>query len=76
MKDYLQLEGLVYKLSHKNTSKRNNPYVMGRVDSDLMYNIVKQWEWGNSNSKDIYHDPKPEKIVFPIEATWLVWPKN
>ena len=34
---------------------------MGRVDSDLMYNIVKQWEWGNSNSKNIYHDPETRK---------------
>ena len=62
MKDYLQLEGLVYKLVPiKTPPNRNNPYVMGRVDSDLMYNIVKQWEWGNSNSKDIYHDPETRK---------------
>jgi len=26
-----------------------------------MYNIVKQWEWGNSNSKNIYHDPETRK---------------
>jgi tetratricopeptide (TPR) repeat protein len=28
---------------------------MGRVDSDLMYNMVKNWDWGGSG-EDIYHD--------------------
>ena len=34
---------------------------MGRVDSSLMYNIVKSWEWGNSDSSEIYHDPETRK---------------
>ena len=34
---------------------------MGRVDSDLMYNIVKEWSWGNSESSEIYHDPETRK---------------
>jgi len=76
MKDYLQLEGLVYKLVPiKTPPNRNNPYVMGRVDSDLMYNIVKQWEWGNSNSKNIYHDPETRKnsISFlPITSEFII----
>ncbi len=62
MKDYLQLEGLVYKLVPIKTPKnKNNPYLMGRIDSDIMYDIVKKWEWGNSNSPDIYHDPETRK---------------
>ena len=41
MKDYLQLEGLVYKLVPiKTPPNRNNPYVMGRVDSDLMLSLI------------------------------------
>ena len=34
---------------------------MGRIDSDLMYNIVKKWSWGNSESDEIYHDPETRK---------------
>ncbi len=29
---------------------------MGRIDTDLMYDIVTKWGWGNSGSPDIYHD--------------------
>ena len=62
MKDYLQLDGLVYKLVPIRTPiDRRNPYEMGRVDSDLMYNIVKEWSWGNSESSEIYHDPETRK---------------
>ena len=62
MKEYLQLEGLVYKLVPIKTPLNPiNPYLMGRIDTDLMYDIVKQWEWGNSNSPEIYHDPETRK---------------
>ncbi|KPM31331.1 Hypothetical protein I595_2597 [Croceitalea dokdonensis DOKDO 023] len=57
MKEYLQLDGLVYKLVPIKT-KNASPFEMGRIDSDLMYNIVKDWEWGNSSSSEIYHDPQ------------------
>ncbi|MDO6596385.1 DUF2723 domain-containing protein [Oceanihabitans sp. 2_MG-2023] len=57
MKDYLQLDGMCYKLTPiKTPVDRANPFDMGRVDSEKMYNIVKKWDWGNSNSPDIYHD--------------------
>lgn len=62
MKDYLQLDGLCYKLVPiKTPVSRANPFDMGRVDSDLMYEKVKQWDWGNSGSPDIYHDPETRK---------------
>ncbi|QLE01390.1 DUF2723 domain-containing protein [Galbibacter sp. BG1] len=62
MKDYLQLDGLVYKLVPIETPiDKNNPYEMGRIDEDLMYNIVMDWDWGNSESPDIYHDPETRK---------------
>ena len=57
MKDYLQLDGMVYKLVPiKSPVDKANPFDMGRVDSELMYSMVKSWDWGNSGSKDIYHD--------------------
>ena len=62
MKEYLQLEGLVYKLVPIRTPMNsNNPYIMGRLDSDSMYDIVMQWSWGNSESTSIYHDPETRK---------------
>ncbi|WP_190811104.1 DUF2723 domain-containing protein [Flagellimonas sp. S3867] len=57
MKDYLQLDGLVYKLVPIKTENQSS-FEMGRIDSDLMYDIVKKWDWGNSSNKDIYHDPQ------------------
>ena len=62
MKEYLQLEGLVYKLVPIRTPQNTeNPYIMGRLDADLMYDIVMNWSWGNSQSPDIYHDVETRK---------------
>nr|WP_321234420.1 DUF2723 domain-containing protein [uncultured Psychroserpens sp.] len=62
MKDYLQLDGLCYKLVPiKTPVDRANPFDMGRVDSDLMYEKVMSWDWGNSGSDDIYHDVETRK---------------
>ena len=62
MKEYLQLDGLVYKLVPVRTKiPKNNPYELGKIDSELMYKIVKEWEWGNSNDPNIYHDPETRK---------------
>ncbi|MDO6818615.1 DUF2723 domain-containing protein [Zobellia sp. 1_MG-2023] len=57
MKDYLQLDGMAYKLVPIKTERRNS-FEMGRIDSDLMYDVVMNWDWGNSGSSDIYHDPQ------------------
>ncbi|WP_340156786.1 DUF2723 domain-containing protein [uncultured Maribacter sp.] len=54
MKDYLQLDGLAYKLVPIRT-ERPNAFELGRIDTDLMYDIVTGWDWGNSGG-DIYHD--------------------
>lgn len=62
MKDYLQLEGVVYKLVPiKTPIDKKNPFDMGRIDADKMYHIVMGWEWGNSGSPDIYHDTETRK---------------
>ncbi|CAD0000744.1 glycosyltransferase family 117 protein [Flavobacterium salmonis] len=62
LKDYLQLDGMVYKLVPiKNTpSKDGGPMDMGQIDADKMYDIVTKWDWGNSNG-DIYHDPETRR---------------
>ncbi|GAA4273928.1 DUF2723 domain-containing protein [Aquimarina gracilis] len=62
MKDYLQLDGVTYKLVPIRTKMNpRNPYEMGRIDTDLMYKNVTSWDWGNSNSPNIYHDPETRK---------------
>ena len=60
MTNYLQLDGLVYKLVPIKT-ETESIFVKGRMDSDLMFDIVKKWEWGNSGNPDIYHDPQTRK---------------
>ena len=62
MKDYLQLDGLVYKLVPiKTPIDKENPYDMGDIDSDKMYNLVNKWDWGNGDLTTIYHDPETRK---------------
>jgi hypothetical protein len=32
----------------------------GQIDADKMYQVMK-WDWGNSESPNIYHDPETRK---------------
>ena len=63
MKEYLQLEGMVYKLVPVRTplDKDASQIDMGQIDSEIMYNKVMQWDWGNSESNTIYHDPETRR---------------
>jgi hypothetical protein len=62
MKDYLQLEGLVYKLIpvKNHVSEDGSPLDMGQIDADKMYANIMKWDWGNSDG-DIYHDPETRR---------------
>ncbi len=63
MKDYLQLQGLVYKLVpiYNPVAKSASPLDMGQIDSDKMYDVVMKWEWGNGERTDIYHDTETRR---------------
>lgn len=63
MKDYMQLEGMVYKLVPVKTvmKKDGSQMDMGQIDSEIMYNKVMKWDWGNSESNRIYHDPETRR---------------
>ena len=63
MKDFLQFDGMVYKLVPVRTAleKAASPLDMGQIDSDKMYDIVMKWDWGNGESPNIYHDPETRK---------------
>ncbi|MDD5149587.1 MAG: DUF2723 domain-containing protein [Flavobacterium sp.] len=62
MKDYLQLEGMLYKLVPIKTKfeKDSSPMDMGGIDADKMYSIVMKWDWGNSDG-NIYHDTETRR---------------
>jgi hypothetical protein len=63
MKEFLQLEGMVYKLVPVRTQlpKGSSQIDMGQIDTDIMFDKVMQWDWGNSESLSIYHDPETRR---------------
>jgi len=62
MKDYLQMDGMVYKLVPIKTPVNEDDYPdMGRIDTDKMYNLAMRWFWGNGESTKIYHDPETRR---------------
>lgn len=62
MKDYLQLDGMVYKLVPVKTPVKEDDYPdMGQMDTEKMYNLAMKWEWGNGESTKIYHDPETRR---------------
>ncbi|MFV8268670.1 DUF2723 domain-containing protein [Flavobacterium sp. GT2N3] len=70
MKEYLQLEGMIYKLVPIRTAlpKDASPLNMGQIDTDKMYAKVMKWDWGNSESSTIYHDPETRRNSITYRA--------
>jgi len=70
MKDYLQLTGLTYQLVPiKTPLDRNNPFEMGRINTDQLHEMVMKWDWGNSEDPNIYHDPETRKNAITYRST-------
>lgn len=62
MKEYLQLDGMVYKLVPVKTKlNEDSPMDMGQIDADKMFGLVQKWTWGNGDKTTIYHDPETRK---------------
>ena len=62
MKDYLQLDGMCYKLVPiKTPIDESNPYQMGMIDSEKMISIINKWNWVSDKNKDIYYDVESRK---------------
>ena len=62
MKDFLQLDGMCYKLVPiKTPIDKSNPYEMGMIDSEKMLSIVNKWNWGIEDEKNIYLDVESRK---------------
>lgn len=74
MKDYLQLDGLAYKLVPIR-NKFEGGVDMGRIDTQTAFQIVSQWDWGNAGDLDIYHDPQTRRqfgVSFRISLARLM----
>lgn len=76
MKNYLELDGMCFKLVPILTPQKGapNPLEMGFIDTDKTYTIIKKWQWGNSGTDKIYHDPETRKnsISFRTNLARLV----
>ncbi|MDO9138015.1 MAG: hypothetical protein Q7U21_09340, partial [Lutibacter sp.] len=61
LKNYLQLDGMTYKLVPILTPDEGNFFEMGRINTDVMYKNVKKWDWRNITDDNIYLDPETRK---------------
>uniref|UniRef100_UPI00356823FE hypothetical protein n=1 Tax=Lutibacter sp. TaxID=1925666 RepID=UPI00356823FE len=61
LKDYLQLDGMAYRLVPIKTPNDGNFFEMGRINTDIMYENVKNWDWRNITDDNIYLDPETRK---------------
>ena len=62
LKDYLQLDGMAFKLVPIKTPNENKSmFDMGRIDSEKMYNNIKKWDWKTINNGEIYLDEQSKK---------------
>ena len=61
LKDYLQLDGMTYKLVPIRTPYDGNFFEMGRLNTDIMYENIKNWDWRNITDDNIYLDPETRK---------------
>jgi hypothetical protein len=74
MKEYLQLDGMVYKLVPvKNCiPKDGSPLDMGQIDSEKMYTNVMKWDWGNSDIKYTMIQKQNESITYRTNLARLM----
>ena len=62
LKDYLQLDGLAYKLVPiKTPMAKKSLFEMGRIDPEKMYNNIQKWDWRNINDGKIYLDEQTKR---------------
>lgn len=71
LKDYLQLDGMAYKLvpiktpmniiNPDGTTSQKSPFDMGRIDPEKMYENIQKLDWRNINDGKIYLDEQTRK---------------
>jgi tetratricopeptide (TPR) repeat protein len=66
-KDYLQLDGMSYKLVPIKTSMEGrNMFDMGRIDPEKMYANIQKLDWRNINDGKIYLDEQTKKNAISL----------
>ncbi len=65
MKDYLQLDGLSYKLVPIKTDSSKSLFSLGRIDADKMYQNMMKLDWDSLNT-DYYIDEQSKKNCLNI----------
>ena len=69
LKDYLQADGLSYKLVPiKTSSDKRNMLDLGRINTRVMYENVKKIDWKTSNNPDIYVDVESRKNSISLRS--------
>lgn len=62
LKDYLQLDGMAYKLVPIKTDMKNRSmFDMGRIDPEKMYANIQKLNWRNINDGKIYLDEQTKR---------------
>ena len=61
LKDYLQLDGMAYRFVPIKTPDDGNFFEMGRINTDIMYKNVKNWDWRTITDDNIYLDTETRK---------------
>jgi hypothetical protein len=82
LKDYLQLDGVAFKLVPIKTPTKvyneNGQVVreltlfdIGRIDPEKMYSNVKKWDWRNINDGKIYLDEQTKRNVISLRNSLM-----
>jgi len=72
LKDYLQLDGMAYKLVPILTSNKGKTmFDMGRIDTEKMYDNLQKLDWRNINDGKIYIDEQTRKNAISLRNNML-----
>lgn len=72
LKDYLQFDGLAYKLVPiKTPIEGKSLFDMGRIDPDKMYANIQKWDWKNINDGTIYLDEQTKRNAISMRNSLL-----
>ena len=67
LKDYLQLDGMAYKLVPiKTVMEDRSMFDMGRIDTEKMYKNIQKLRWRNINDGKIYLDEQTKKNAISL----------
>ncbi|MGX9987076.1 glycosyltransferase family 117 protein [Soonwooa purpurea] len=62
LQDYLQLDGFSYRLVPIKTPESDSGE-MGRINADQMYNVVKNYKWGNFKDLSVHFDGTAQENI-------------